>query len=89
MAVMRLVDSHPEVAKAALKLMSSHQRTLGIVVEDLALRDVTARIARLLLACAGCHEHILDHAHHACARITHRMAWLAIGSTHQKEPDRS
>lgn len=39
--MMALVDRHPQVAKAALKLLSSRQRTLGAVVEDLALRDVT------------------------------------------------
>ena len=82
-AVMRLMDSHPEVAKAALKLISSRQRTLGIVVEDLALRDVTARIARLLLACAGRHEHILDHADHACARITHQEIATMVGSVRE------
>ena len=75
-AVMRLVDSHPEVAKAALRLLSSRQHALGLVVEDLALRDVTARIARLLLAGAGRHGHILDHAHHACARIRIRRSPL-------------
>ena len=42
-----LIDRHPRVAKAALKLLSSRQRTLGSVVEDLALRDVTTRVARL------------------------------------------
>jgi CRP/FNR family transcriptional regulator len=82
-AVMRLVDTHPEVAKAALKLLSSRQRALGLVVEDLALRDVTARIARLLLACAGGHEHILDHAQHACARITHQEIATMVGSVRE------
>jgi CRP/FNR family transcriptional regulator, cyclic AMP receptor protein len=82
-AVMRLVDSHPAVAKAALKLLSSRQRTLGLVVEDLALRDVTARTARLLLGCVGRHEHIVEHASHACARITHQEIATMIGSVRE------
>ena len=81
--VMRLIDSHPGIAKAALKLLSSRQRTLGLVVEDLALRDVTARTARLLLGCVGRHEHIVEHAHHACARITHQEIATMIGSVRE------
>ncbi len=82
-AVMRLIDGHPEVAKAALKVLSSRQRSLGLVVEDLALRDVTARIARLLLGCVGRHEHILEHAPRACARITHQEIANMVGSVRE------
>jgi CRP/FNR family transcriptional regulator len=82
-AVMPLVDGHPEVARSALRLLSSRQRTLGLVVEDLALRDVTARIARLLLGCVGRHEHILEHAHDACARITHQEIAAMVGSVRE------
>jgi CRP-like cAMP-binding protein len=82
-AVMRLIDSHPGVAKAALKLLSSRQRTLGLVVEDLALRDVTARTARLLLGCVGRQEHIVEHAHHACAHITHQEIATMVGSVRE------
>ena len=82
-AVTRLIDSHPEVAKAALKLLSSRQRTLGQVVEDLALRDVTARIARLLLGCVGRHDHIVEQAHRACARITHQEIATMVGSVRE------
>jgi CRP/FNR family transcriptional regulator len=82
-AMTRLIDSHPTVAKAALRLFSSRQRTLGLVVEDLALRDVTARVARLLLGCVGRHEHILEHADRACARITHQEIATMVGSVRE------
>lgn len=78
-----LIDRYPEVAKAALKLMSSRQRVLGTVVEDLALRDVTARVARLLLGCIGRHEHIVEHADFACVRITHQEIATMVGSVRE------
>lgn len=78
-----LVDRYPVVAKAALTLMSSRQRTLGTVVEDLALRDVTARVARLLLGCIGRHEHIIEKAEFACVRITHQEIATMVGSVRE------
>jgi CRP-like cAMP-binding protein len=38
------------------------------------------RIARLPLGCVGRHEHILEHAHRACARITHQEIATMVGS---------
>ena len=78
-----LIDRHPEVAKAALKLLSSRQRTLGGVVEDLALRDVTTRVARLLLGCMGQHAHIVEQAPDACAHITHQEIASMVGSVRE------
>ena len=54
-----------------------------MVVEDLALRDVTARVARLLLGCVGRDEHILEHADRACARITHHEIAAMVGSVRE------
>ncbi len=79
----RLVERHPEVARAALKLLSQRQRSLGNVVEDLALRDVTARVARLLLGCIGEHDHIVEKAGFACARITHQEIATMVGSVRE------
>lgn len=77
------IDRHPQIAKAALKLLSSRQRTLGSVVEDLALRDVTTRVARLLLGCMGRHDHIVEQAPDACARITHQEIASMVGSVRE------
>ncbi|MDE2184822.1 MAG: Crp/Fnr family transcriptional regulator [Alphaproteobacteria bacterium] len=81
--VTALIDHHPQVAKAALKLLSSRQRTLGNIVEDLALRDVTTRVARLLLGCMGQHDHIVEQAPNACARITHQEIASMVGSVRE------
>jgi CRP-like cAMP-binding protein len=81
--MVRLIERQPEVAKAALKLLSQRQRSLGHVVEDLALRDVTARVARLLLDCIGHHDHIVEKAEFACARITHQEIAAMVGSVRE------
>ena len=81
--MVRLIERHPEIARAALKLLSQRQRSLGHVVEDLALRDVTARVARLLLGCIGHHDHIVEKADFACARITHQEIASMVGSVRE------
>lgn len=81
--VMALIERHPQVAKSALKHLSGRARALGAVVEDLALRDVTARVARLLLGCLGRHAHIVEHAPEACARITHQEIATMVGSVRE------
>ena len=78
-----LIDRHPGVARAALKLLAGRHRSLGHVVEDLALRDVTARVARLLLGCIGQHDHIVEKAGFACARITHQEIAAMVGSVRE------
>ena len=78
-----LIDRHPGVARAALKLLAGRQRSLGHVVEDLALRDVTARVARLLLGCIGHHDHIVEKAGFACARISHQEIAAMVGSVRE------
>lgn len=81
--MMALVAAHAEVATAALRHLSTRQRALGHVIEDLALRDVTARVARLLLGCIGHHDHIVEKAESACARITHQEIAAMVGSVRE------
>ncbi|KRB34471.1 hypothetical protein ASD99_02380 [Mesorhizobium sp. Root695] len=81
--MIRLLDQHPEVARAALKILSSRQRSLGSMVEDLALRDVTVRVARLLLGCVGHHGHIIESAETACEHITHQEIASMVGSVRE------
>lgn len=78
-----LIDRHPGVARAALKLLAGRHRSLGHVVEDLALRDVTARVARLLLGCIGKHDHIVEKAGFACAHISHQEIATMVGSVRE------
>jgi CRP-like cAMP-binding protein len=78
--MLALLDRYPEIARAALKVASGRQRQLAAVAEDLALGDVTGRVARLLLGCVGRHEHIIEGAETACARITQQEIASMVGS---------
>lgn len=82
-AMTELIDKHPQVAKAALKLLSRRQRSLSGLVEDLALRDVTQRVARLLLGCIGRQPHMIEKADAACAHITHQEIAAMVGSVRE------
>ncbi len=82
-AMMELIEKHPQAAKAALKLLSTRQRSLTGIVEDLALRDVTQRVARLLLGCVGRQPHMIENAETACARITHQEIASMVGSVRE------
>ena len=66
-----------------MKLLSVRQRAMGMVVEDLALRDVTARVARLLLGCIGRHDHMIENAEFACVNITHQEIAAMVGSVRE------
>lgn len=78
-----LVQQHPEIATAALKLLSTRQRALGTAVENLALRDVTTRIARLIYGCRKQHHHVVEGAPNACERITHQDIAAMVGSVRE------
>lgn len=51
--ILRLVESTPAMAMAVIRILAARMRGLTIVVEDLALRSVTARVAKILLEWAG------------------------------------
>ena len=78
-----LVQRHPAIATAALKLLSARQRALGTAVENLALRDVTTRVARLIYGCHKQHHHVVEGAPHACERITHQDIASMVGSVRE------
>lgn len=77
------IDRHPEIAKAATRVLANRQRALGQMVEDLGVRDVTARVAKLLLGCAGRYDHVVDSAPGACSRITHQEIASMVGSVRE------
>jgi CRP-like cAMP-binding protein len=54
--LMRLAGQHPELAWALIESMARRARYLVAKVEDLSMRSVKARVARLLLEQAAQHE---------------------------------
>ncbi len=82
-AMMELIENQPQVARAAVRLLAARQRSLTGIVEDLALRDVTQRVARLLLGCIGRRPHMIEKAEMACAHITHQEIAAMVGSVRE------
>jgi CRP-like cAMP-binding protein len=81
--MLALLERYPDAARSALKAVSSRQRQLTTMVEDLALRDVTARVAHLLLGCIGRRDHMIEGAATACARITQEEIATMVGSVRE------
>ncbi|WP_428687080.1 Crp/Fnr family transcriptional regulator, partial [Roseibium sp.] len=69
-AMRRLMERHPIIAAAALRVLASRLRTMTLMVESLAFRDVTARVAGLIRACASGEQPVVEGVPHACAHIT-------------------
>jgi len=82
-ALRSLLARYPSISANALKVLAGQQRALGQVAGDLALRDVTGRVASLLLGCAGRHDHLVDAAPEACSRITHEEIAAMTGSVRE------
>jgi CRP-like cAMP-binding protein len=59
----KLIIARPEVAAAVVQTLASALRHLVALVEDLSLRHVTARVARILLEQEGTSQ-AAPHAHH-------------------------
>jgi CRP/FNR family transcriptional regulator len=56
--VLTLVETQPKAALAVIRVLASRMRALTLLVEDLSLRGVVARVARRLLDCARGHHTI-------------------------------
>lgn len=69
----RLIMSRPEVAEAVVQTLASALRHLVVLVEDLSLRHVTARVAKILLD----QEASAQKGHHVYRLTQQEMAALA------------
>ncbi|HEX2910270.1 MAG TPA: Crp/Fnr family transcriptional regulator [Chloroflexia bacterium] len=49
-AVQQLLDDEPEIAKAVIKIFANRMRHLTALIGDISLRQVTGRVARILLS---------------------------------------
>lgn len=81
--VLALVERHPRVAAAVIRVLASRLRALTIVIEDLAFRSVVARVARLLLDCVRGRPTLVEDAGEACARLTQQQIAAMTGSVRE------
>lgn len=53
------------------------------MIEDLSLRGVVARVAKLLLDCSQGRQTLVEDAGHACARLTQQQIAAMTGSVRE------
>jgi|MudIll2142460700_1097286.scaffolds.fasta_scaffold58756_1 CRP/FNR family transcriptional regulator len=82
-AVLALVQEHPQVAMAVIRLLASRLRALASMIEDLSLRGVVARVAKLLLDCSQGHQTLVEGAADTCARLTQQEIAGMTGSVRE------
>jgi CRP/FNR family transcriptional regulator len=82
-AVLSVVAQEPQVSAAVIRTLASRLRALTELVEDLSLRGVTARVAKLLLDCARGHHTMAEGAPTACDRLTQQQLAAMTGSVRE------
>jgi CRP-like cAMP-binding protein len=65
---------------AVIHLLASRLRTLTLMIEDLSLRGVVARVTRLLFDCTRGHQTLVEDERGACARLTQHQIAAMTGS---------
>jgi CRP/FNR family transcriptional regulator len=81
--VLALVEKHPKVATAVIRLFASRLRALTLMIEDLSLRGVGARVAKLLLDCTRGQQTLVEGPGGACARLTQQQIAAMTGSVRE------
>lgn len=81
--ILAMLEQHPKVAKAVIRLLASRLRALTLVIEDLSLRSVTARVAKLLLDCTRGHHTLVEGGAGDCARLTQHQIAAMTGSARE------
>ena len=82
-AFQALMETHPEIARNATRVLAGRLRALTAMVEDLAFRGVLSRVAGLLLSCALGHHALAEGEHTACVRITQADVAAMTGSVRE------
>jgi CRP/FNR family transcriptional regulator len=71
------------VALAVIRTLAARMRALTILVEDLALRSVVARVAKRLVECARGAHTMVEGSPGACARLTQQELATMTGSVRE------
>jgi len=78
-----LLRERPEVATAVIRMIAVRLRAMTEMVEDLALRGVTARVARLLLECSRGAPPLAEGTGDHCAHITQQQLAAMTGTVRE------
>jgi CRP/FNR family transcriptional regulator len=81
--VLALVQQHPAVAMAVIGVLADRLRGLTVLVEDLMLRNVTARVAKILMDWAGGQTTLVEGAEAGCVRLTQTQLAAMTGSVRE------
>lgn len=74
---------YPEIALAATRILASRLRTMTLMVQTLAFRDVVGRVANVIMGCAVGQQPLIEGVPHACARITQQELAAMTGSVRE------
>ena len=78
-----LLRERPDVAAAVIRLLAVRLRAMTEMVEDLALRGVSARVARLLLQCSRGTPPLAEGAGDHCAHLTQQQLATMTGTVRE------
>ncbi len=78
-----LIRERPEVAAAVIRVLASRLRAVTEMVEDLALRGVAARVAKLLLECSRGAPPLAEGPGEHCVQITQQQLAAMTGTVRE------
>lgn len=78
-----LLERHPVIATAAARVMAARLRTMTLMVQNLAFRDVVGRVATVIKGCAVGEQPLIEDVPHACARITQQELAAMTGTVRE------
>ncbi|MCZ7625430.1 MAG: Crp/Fnr family transcriptional regulator [Candidatus Methylomirabilota bacterium] len=81
--IIALVEKEPTVAKAVIGVLASRLRALTLLIEDLSLRSVVARVAKVLLDYTRGYETLVEGGAGASAKLTQQQIAAMTGSVRE------
>jgi CRP/FNR family transcriptional regulator len=78
-----LLRDRPEIAAAVIRLLAVRLRAMTEMVEDLALRGIAARLARLLLECSRGQPPLAEGTGDRCVHVTQQQLAAMTGTVRE------
>lgn len=82
-AVLRLAERNPQVAMAVIRVLAGRMRGFTLAVEDLALRGVAARVAKILMDAAGGRATLIETPAEGGVRLTQSQLAAMTGTVRE------